>query len=98
MLMPRKTKFRKQHRGRRRGTSKGQLTVQYGDYGQTYPGSDAWDLPAVSATHVERSRKLGLNLFVDRIGEIQAQVDAIDEVRAELGDGADRPDDGSPPS
>ena len=33
MLMPRKTKFRKQHRGRRRGTSKGQLTVQYGDYG-----------------------------------------------------------------
>ena len=33
MLLPRKTKFRKQHRGRRRGEAKGQTTVQFGDYG-----------------------------------------------------------------
>ena len=33
MLMPRKTKHRKQFRGRRRGTSTGQTDVQYGDYG-----------------------------------------------------------------
>src|SRR5216117_2503196 len=33
MLLPRRTKFRKQHRGRRRGDTKGQATVQFGDYG-----------------------------------------------------------------
>src|ERR1700745_1470666 len=33
MLMPKKTKFRKVHRGRRAGESKGQTTVQFGDYG-----------------------------------------------------------------
>src|SRR4026208_1446800 len=33
MLMPRKTKYRRHHRGRRAGTSKGQTTVQFGDYG-----------------------------------------------------------------
>ena len=33
MLLPRKTKFRKQHRGRRAGTSKGQTTVNFGDFG-----------------------------------------------------------------
>jgi large subunit ribosomal protein L16 len=33
VLLPRKTKFRKQQRGRRRGYAKGQTTVQFGDYG-----------------------------------------------------------------
>ncbi|MFN8223466.1 MAG: 50S ribosomal protein L16 [Gaiellales bacterium] len=33
MLMPRKTKHRKQFRGRRAGAAKGQTTVQFGDYG-----------------------------------------------------------------
>ena len=33
MLMPKKTKHRKVHRGRRRGEAKGQTTVQFGDYG-----------------------------------------------------------------
>ena len=33
MLMPRKTKFRKQQRGRRRGYAKGQQQVHFGDYG-----------------------------------------------------------------
>src|ERR1051326_3350249 len=33
MLLPKKTKFRKQHRGRRAGVSKGQTSVQFGDYG-----------------------------------------------------------------
>jgi len=33
MLMPRKTKFRKQHRGRRAGAAKGQQVVNFGDYG-----------------------------------------------------------------
>ena len=30
MLLPRRTAFRKYHRGRRRGTSRGQIAVQYG--------------------------------------------------------------------
>src|SRR5919199_578026 len=33
MLLPKKTKFRKTHRGRRTGESKGQTTVHFGDYG-----------------------------------------------------------------
>ena len=33
MLLPKKTKFRKMHRGRRRGLSRGQTTVHFGDYG-----------------------------------------------------------------
>src|SRR5882757_4834564 len=33
MLMPKKTKFRKVHRGRRAGYASGQTRVQFGDYG-----------------------------------------------------------------
>jgi len=33
VLLPKKTKYRKYQRGRRRGMSKGQTTVQFGDYG-----------------------------------------------------------------
>ena len=33
MLMPKKTKFRKQQRGRMRGAAKGQQQVHFGDYG-----------------------------------------------------------------
>jgi len=33
VLLPKKTKFRKQQRGRRAGVSKGQTRVQFGDYG-----------------------------------------------------------------
>ncbi|MCW2972789.1 MAG: ribosomal protein [Thermoleophilia bacterium] len=33
MLLPKRTKFRKQHRGRRRGLSKGNVKVNFGQYG-----------------------------------------------------------------
>jgi large subunit ribosomal protein L16 len=33
MLSPKRVKFRKQHRGRRAGLSRGQNRVQFGDYG-----------------------------------------------------------------
>ena len=33
MLMPKRTKFRKHHRGRRRGLSKGNTAVNYGEFG-----------------------------------------------------------------
>ena len=33
MLLPKRTKFRRHHRGRRRGLSKGNVKVNYGQYG-----------------------------------------------------------------
>src|SRR4029079_990627 len=33
MLLPKKTKYRRVHRGRRRGVSRGQTDVQFGDFG-----------------------------------------------------------------
>lgn len=33
MLMPKRTKYRKVHRGRRKGTAKGGTQVSFGDYG-----------------------------------------------------------------
>ena len=33
MLLPKRTKYRKVHRGRRRGLAKGHTTVQFGEYG-----------------------------------------------------------------
>jgi large subunit ribosomal protein L16 len=33
MLMPKKTKYRKSHRGRRKGMSKGGTEVNFGDFG-----------------------------------------------------------------
>ena len=33
MLSPKRVKFRKQHRGRRAGMSRGQQTVEFGQYG-----------------------------------------------------------------
>ena len=33
MLMPKRTKFRKQQRGRRAGASKGSIKVDFGEYG-----------------------------------------------------------------
>ena len=72
MLMPRKTKFRKQHRGRRRGTSKGQLSVQYGDYG--LKSLDAgWvtnrqiEAARIAMTRkIKRGGKVWINVFPDK--------------------------------
>ena len=42
MLLPKRVKYRKQHRGRRRGRAKGGTEVHFGDYGLLgrYPGVD----------------------------------------------------------
>ena len=72
MLMPRKTKFRKHHRGRRRGTAKGQLTVQYGDYGLKSLDA-AWltnrqiEAARIAMTRkIKRVGKVWINLFPDK--------------------------------
>ena len=72
MLMPKKTKFRKVHRGRRRGTSRGQSTVQFGDY-----GLKALDAGWITSRQIEAARiamtrkikrggKVWINVFPDK--------------------------------
>lgn len=72
MLMPKKTKFRKMQRGRRKGLSKGCLTVAFGDYG-LQAITPAWvTSQQIEAMRVTLSRKLKkegkffLRLFPDK--------------------------------
>ncbi|HEX4000757.1 MAG TPA: hypothetical protein VHX65_19570 [Pirellulales bacterium] len=50
------------------------FTIQYGDYAPTYPEANPWDAPNLVAATVERNRRLGFNLMVDRLG---GQLDAV---------------------
>jgi large subunit ribosomal protein L16 len=68
MLLPKKTKFRKYQRGRRRGLSKGQTTVQAGDYGlkALEPG---W----ITSRQIEAARR-AMTRSVKRGGKIWIRV------------------------
>jgi large subunit ribosomal protein L16 len=72
MLMPKKTKFRKVHRGRRRGTAKGQTAVQFGDYGLKAL-DDGWitnrqiEAARIAMTRkIKRGGKVWINVFPDK--------------------------------
>jgi large subunit ribosomal protein L16 len=72
MLLPKKTKFRKYQRGRRRGLTKGQSTVQFGDYGLKALGA-AWltnreiEAARIAMTRkIKRGGKVWINLFPDK--------------------------------
>ena len=72
MLMPKKTKFRKVHRGRRRGMSKGQTTVQFGEYGLKAL-DNGWitnrqiEAARVAMTRkIKRGGKVWINVFPDK--------------------------------
>jgi large subunit ribosomal protein L16 len=72
MLLPKKTKYRQQQRGRRRGLSKGQDTVQFGDYGLKALGA-AWltnreiEAARIAMTRkIKRGGKVWINLFPDK--------------------------------
>ena len=72
MLLPKKTKFRKQQRGRRRGMTKGQDTVQFGDYGLKATGV-AWvtnreiEAARIAMTRkIKRGGKVWINVFPDK--------------------------------
>jgi len=72
MLMPRKTKFRKQHRGRRRGDAKGQQQVNFGDFGLKAL-EPAWitnrqiEAARIAMTrHIKRGGKVWINIFPDK--------------------------------
>ena len=70
--MPRKTKYRKQQRGRRRGMAKGQTTVQFGDFG-IKSLDDGWvtnrqiEAARIAMTRkIKRGGKVWINVFPDK--------------------------------
>jgi large subunit ribosomal protein L16 len=72
MLLPKKTKFRKVQRGRRTGMSKGQTTVQFGEYGLKSM-ENAWvtnrqiEAARIAMTRkIKRGGKVWINVFPDK--------------------------------
>jgi len=72
VLMPKKVKHRKQHRGRRTGMAKGGSSIVYGDYGiqALEPG---WiTAPQIEAAriamtrHIKRGGKVWITVFPDK--------------------------------
>jgi large subunit ribosomal protein L16 len=72
MLLPKRTKFRKVHRGKRAGVSKGQTTVQFGDYGikALEPGwvtNRQIEAARIAMTRkIKRGGKVWINVFPDK--------------------------------
>jgi large subunit ribosomal protein L16 len=72
MLLPRRTAFRKYHRGRRRGTAKGQTAVQYGDYGLKaleagWISNRQIEAARIAMTRkIKRGGKVWINVFPDK--------------------------------
>ena len=72
MLMPRKTKFRRHHRGHRRGVSTGQTSVQFGEFGLKaleagWVTNRQIEAARIAATRkIRRSGKVWINLFPDK--------------------------------
>jgi large subunit ribosomal protein L16 len=72
VLLPRKTKYRKQQRGRRRGLAKGQTAVQFGDFG-IKALEDGWitnrqiEAARIAMTRkIKRGGKVWINVFPDK--------------------------------
>jgi large subunit ribosomal protein L16 len=72
MLLPKKTKFRKYHRGRRAGVSRGQTTVQFGDYGLKALEAGWLTNRQIEAARIAMTRKIKrggkvwINVFPDK--------------------------------
>ena len=72
MLMPRKTKFRRHHRGHRRGVSTGQTTVQFGEYGLKaleagWVTNRQIEAARIAMTRkIKRGGKVWINIFPDK--------------------------------
>src|SRR3989442_14848451 len=72
MLLPKKTKYRKYQRGRRRGISKGQTSVQAGDFGLKAL-ENGWgtnrqiEAARIAMTRkIKRGGKVWINVFPDK--------------------------------
>jgi large subunit ribosomal protein L16 len=72
MLMPRKVRHRKQHRGRTNGMAKGGTNVVFGDYGiqALEPGwitARQIEAARIAMTrHIKRGGKVWINIFPDK--------------------------------
>lgn len=64
MLMPKRTKYRKMHRGRRRGMAKGGTKVSFGEYG-IKAMEEAW----ITARQIESAR-VAITRTVKRGGKV----------------------------
>ena len=68
MLMPRKVKHRKQHRGRMTGNAKGGTTVTFGDY-----GIQALEPGWITARQIEAARR-AMTRYVKRGGKVVIRI------------------------
>src|SRR3990172_1767802 len=68
MMMPKRTKFRKRHRGKMRGRSKRANTVDLGEY-----GLQALEPSWISARQIEASR-VAITRFLKRIGKLWIRI------------------------
>ena len=72
MLLPKKTKYRRVHRGRRRGVSRGQTEVQFGDFGikaleNGWVTSRQIEAARIAMTRkIKRGGKVWINVFPDK--------------------------------
>ncbi len=72
MLMPKKVKHRKHHRGRTKGVAKGRTEISYGDYGiqALEPGwitARQIEAARIAMTrHIKRGGKVWINVFPDK--------------------------------
>ncbi len=72
MLMPKKVKFRKHHRGRRTGNAKGGTTLAFGDYGLQALEAGWMTARQIEAAriaitrHVKRGGKVWIRVFPDK--------------------------------
>ena len=72
MLLPKKTTFRKYHRGRRRGEAKGQSTVQFGEFGikaleAGWITNRQIEAARIAMTRkIKRGGKVWINVFPDK--------------------------------
>jgi large subunit ribosomal protein L16 len=72
VLQPKRVKFRKQHRGRRRGFSKGGTRVDFGDYGLKaletgWVSNRQLEAARIAMTRkIKRGGKVWINVFPDK--------------------------------
>jgi large subunit ribosomal protein L16 len=68
MMMPKKTKYRKQHKGRIKGAAKGGFTLNFGEY-----GLKAMQPERVTARQIEAARR-AISRHVKRVGRMWIRI------------------------
>jgi len=81
MLMPRKTKFRRHHRGHRRGMSTGQTTVQFGEFGLKALEAGWVTNRQIEAARIAATRKIRRSgkVWIVKPGRVMFELAGVDE-------------------